>query len=91
MSVDIYNKGAEILTTKATLDAPQIYSDADLDRIDVKPSATSEYDLKGMSPVSSMDYKRSKMDYNGCTVVFDQHTVPCQPSERCRCPRHAQN
>ena len=42
MSVDIYNKGAEILTTKATLDAPQIYSDADLDRIDVKPSAKTE-------------------------------------------------
>ena len=84
MSVDIYNKGAEILTTKATLDAPQIYSDADLDRIDVKPSATSEYDLKGMSPVSSADYKRSKMDYHiysGENLLISKINMPFDDSE----------
>jgi hypothetical protein len=46
MSLDLYNKGSELLTSRKPVDAPQIYTDTDLDKITVEPVQVTAADLQ---------------------------------------------
>ena len=63
MSLEIYKKASEILTSKEVIDAPQIYEDVDIDRITVTSHTTLPFEMEGFS-VSNDEYQRSKMDYH---------------------------
>ena len=74
MSLDLYNKGSELLTSRKPVDAPQIYTDTDLDKITVEPVQVTATDLQRRESGYPMDIPRSAQThyhiYSGENLLY---------------------
>jgi hypothetical protein len=62
MSLDRYNNPNDLFSSRTPIDAPILYAETDLERIDTVPNILSEAEIKGV-PSASFSAK-SRMDFH---------------------------